>query len=200
MPALKPTDFVATVRWIGLVPTDPQGIASAPTNRLELGFDGPKGDFHSGLTRPSCSRVTSQHPKGTEIANARQVSVVSQEDLAAIAEEMGLDAIDPVWIGATLVIEGIPDFTHVPPSSRLQGPDGVTLVVDMENRPCHLPAREIEPIHPGKGKAFKTAARGRRGVTAWVERPGTLQVGERLRLHIPDQPVWAHLETARAGT
>lgn len=199
MPALKPTGFYATVRWIGLVPADPVGIASAPVDRLELGFDGPNGDLHSGLTRPSCSRVTSQHPRGTEIANARQLSVVSQEDLDAIAAEIGLDAIDPTWVGATLVIEGIPDFTHVPPSSRLQGPDGGTLVVDMENRPCHLPAKEIEPVHPGKGKRFKTAAQNRRGVTAWVERPGVLKVGDDLRLHIPDQPVWPHLATARAG-
>lgn len=199
MPALKPTDFHATVRWVGLVPDAPKGIASVPADCLVLGFDGPKGDFHSGLTRPSCSRVTSQHPRGTEIANARQLSVVSQEELDEIAAATGLDAIDPVWVGATLVIEGIPSFTHVPPSSRLQGPDGVTLVVDMENRPCHLPAKEIEPLHPGKGKAFKTAARNRRGVTAWVERPGVLRVGDSLRLHIPDQPVWAHLEAARNG-
>lgn len=198
MPALKPTEFHATVQWIGLVPTNPVGIASAPANALELGFEGPVGDNHSGLTRPSCSRVTSQHPKGTEIANERQLSVVSAEELAAIAGEMGLDAIDPVWVGATLVVEGIPDFTHVPPSSRLQGPDGVTIVIDMENRPCHLPAREIEAVHPGKGKAFKTAAKHRRGVTAWVARPGALRVGDVLRLHVPDQPVWAHLKTARS--
>lgn len=197
MPALKPTKFYATVRWIGLVPVNSRGIASGPVGWLELGFDGPKGDVHSGITRPSCSRVTSQHAKGTAIANARQVSVVSQEELDLIAADIGLEAIDPVWVGATLVIEVIPAFTHVPPSSRLQGPDGVTLVVDMENRPCHLPAREIEQVHPGQGKAFKTAAKHRRGVTAWVERPGVLSVGDQLRLHIPDQPAWIHLNDAR---
>jgi hypothetical protein len=197
MPALKPTEFCATIQWIGRVPTKPIGIASAAVKALELGFEGPVSDSHSGLTRPSCSRVTSQYPKGTEIANERQLSVVSTEELAAIAAEIGLDAIDPVWLGATLVIEGIPNFTHVPPSSRLQGPDGVTIVIDMENRPCHLPAREIELVHPGKGKTFKKVARHRRGVTAWVARPGVLQVGDALRLHIPDQPVWAHLDTAR---
>ncbi|MFP7675339.1 MOSC domain-containing protein [Marivita sp. S0852] len=197
MPALKPTDFAATVCWVGLVPEDPDGIASERIEQLDLGFEGPRGDSHSGLTRPSCSRVTSQHPKGTEIANARQVSVVSAEELDAIAAEMGLPSIDPVWIGATLVIKGIPGFTHVPPSSRLQGPDGVTLVIDMENRPCHLPAKEIEPIHPTKGKAFKAAAKHRRGVTAWVERPGSLRIGDVLRLHVPDQPQWEYLDQAR---
>lgn len=198
MPALKPTDFIATVRWIGHVPVEGDTILSSPSNQLDLGFDGPIGERHAGRTRPSCSRVTSQHPRGTEIANVRQLSVVSSEELAAISVDMGLDSIDPVWLGATLVIEGIPDFTLVPPSSRLQGPEGVTLILDMENRPCHLPAREIEAAHPGKGKAFKPAAKNRRGVTAWVERPGTLTLGDSLRLHVPDQTVWPHLGRSRA--
>jgi MOSC domain-containing protein YiiM len=128
----------------------------------------------------------------------RQLSVVSAEELSVIANDIGLDQLDPVWLGATLVIEGMPDFSLVPPSSRLQGPDGVTLIIDMENRPCHLPAREIEAVHPGKGKLFKSAAKNRRGVTAWVERPGRLSLGDTVRLHIPDQPVWPHLDTARA--
>jgi hypothetical protein len=90
-----------------------------------------------------------------------------------------------------MVIEGIPDFSHVPPSSRLQGPDGATLVVDMQNRPCHLPARSIESVSPGMGKLFKPAAEGKRGVTVWVQREGRIAVGDRLRLHIPDQRGWA---------
>ncbi|MGB1208469.1 MAG: MOSC domain-containing protein, partial [Paracoccaceae bacterium] len=128
MPALKPTSFSGRITWMGTVPPD-QGMRAVSCDVLELGFDGPKGEAHSGHTRPSCSRVTSQHPRGTEIANVRQLSVVSAQDLAWIAAEIGLDAIDPRWLGATLVIDGIPDFTHVPPSSRMQGPDGVTLVV-----------------------------------------------------------------------
>lgn len=198
MPALKPTDFAATVRWIGQVPVDGESILSAPAEKLDLTFDGPADEKHSGRTRPSCSRVTSQHTRGTEIANVRQLSVLSTEELAHIADKMGLQAINPVWLGATLVIEGIPDFTLVPPSSRLQGPDGVTLIIDMENRPCHLPAREIEARHPGLGKMFKAAAQNRRGVTAWVERPGRISIGDSLRLHVPDQPIWPHVDIARA--
>jgi len=197
MPALKPTDFFAQVAWIGCVTGEGQGIPSALVDVLEVGFDGPVGERHGGRTRPSCSRVTSQHPRGTPIANVRQLSVLSSEDLESIAAAMGLAEIDPAWLGATLVVSGLPDFTCVPPSSRLQGPDGVTLIIDMENRPCHLPAREIEARFAGKGKSFKAAAKGRRGVTAWVERPGRLTPGDRLRLHVPDQPVWPHLEAAR---
>jgi hypothetical protein len=43
----------------------------------------------------------------------------------------------------------------------------------------------------GQGRAFKEAARDRRGVTAWVEREGRLALGEGLRLHVPGQRAWA---------
>jgi len=199
MPALKPTDFHATITWLGRVADRDTALNAAPAESLALSFAGPEGEAHAGRTRPSCSRVTSQHPRGTEIANTRQLSMLSAEEIAAIAAEMGIAALNPEWLGASVVVEGLPDFSHLPPSARLQAPDGATLVIDMENRPCTLPARVIETQLPGAGKAFKPAARGRRGVTAWVERPGTLRLGDRLRLHIPDQPVWAHLDAARAS-
>lgn len=197
MPALKPTDFVATIQYIGVVENREANLASAQQPSAELGFGGIAGESHGGLTRASCSRVLSQHPRETEIANTRQLSILSAEELEMIRAEMGIDHLDPSWVGASLVIEGIPDFTFVPPSSRLQASSGATLVVDMENRPCVLPAPVIDVDHPGKGKLFKPAARNRRGVTAWVERPGKIAVGDTLRLHIPDQPVWPHLDSAR---
>ncbi|MFB9150907.1 MOSC domain-containing protein [Roseovarius ramblicola] len=191
MPALKPTGFTARVVWLGRVADRDAALASEPLEAAGLTFAGIAGEAHGGRTRPSCSRVVAQHPKGTEIANVRQLSVLSAEELAAIAAEMGTDALAPAWLGASLVVEGIPDFTHVPPSSRLQGPSGATLVIDMANRPCHLPARVIDAHLPGTGRAFKAAAKGRRGVTAWVEREGRIAVGETLRLHTPDQPAWS---------
>jgi MOSC domain-containing protein YiiM len=197
MPALIPTDFTATVRYIGVVADRDSALRSEPLQSVDLRFGGINGESHAGVTRPSCSRVIAQHKRGTTIANTRQLSVLSVEDLDAIRAEMGLERFDPSWVGASLVIEGIPDFTHVPPSSRLQAPSGATLVIDMENRPCVLPAPVIDADFPGKGREFKPAAKGRRGVTAWVEREGALRVGDPLQLHIPDQPVWAHLDVAR---
>ncbi|CTQ49917.1 Putative metal-sulfur cluster biosynthesis proteins YuaD [Jannaschia donghaensis] len=103
---------------------------------------------------------------------------------------MGLDDFDPAWIGATMVVSGIPDLTHLPPSSRLQIAEGATVTVDMENRPCTLPIPVIEADAPGHGRAFKAAAGGKRGVTAWVEREGVIRIGDPVRLHIPDQRAW----------
>lgn len=192
MPALKPTDYVAEVIWLGRVEReDRKELLAAAAQRLDLSFAGLEGSVHRGLTRPSCARVTAQYPKETKIRNTRQVSILSAEELAEIAAKLGLDDVPPDRLGATIVLRGIPDFSHVPPSSRLQcEATGATLTVDMENRPCQFPARSLEKAHPGQGKGFKAAATGRRGVTAWVEREGAISLGDRMRLHVPDQPAW----------
>lgn len=193
MPELIPTDHYAKIVWMGKVPQDRPDIRSQAVQDAFASYAGFEGDYHAGLTRKSCVRVKSQHPEGTEIRNVRQFSIVSAEELAAIAAVIGLETLDPVLLGASIVVEGIDDFTHVPPNARLQAANGTTIVVDMQNGPCNLPAREIEKNAPGHGKGFKAAAKDRRGVCAWVEREGQLKVGDTLRLHVPGQRVWKHL-------
>ncbi|WP_281992610.1 MOSC domain-containing protein [Sulfitobacter geojensis] len=193
MPELIPTDHYAKIVWMGKVPQDRPNIRSQAVQEAFASYAGFEGDYHAGLTRKSCVRVKSQHPEGTEIRNVRQFSIVSAEELAAIAAVIGSETLDPVLLGASIVVEGIDDFTHVPPNARLQAANGTTIVVDMQNGPCNFPAREIEKNVPGHGKGFKAAAKGRRGVCAWVEREGQLKVGDTLRLHIPGQRVWRHL-------
>ena len=199
MAALKPTQFIGTITWLGQVTNRDAKLESDALTEIMARFDGPEGEAHGGLTRPSCSRVLGQYPRNTEIRNTRQFAIVSAEELAAIAAQMGLENLDPALVGASMVITGIPDFSHLPPSSRLQAEGGATLVVDMENRPCTLPARPIENRHAGFGAKFKSAAKHRRGITAWVEREGLLRVGAAVRLHIPDQRGWLHLDAARKG-
>lgn len=191
MPALIPTDHYGTITWLGVVLDRKASLRSTPVERMSLGFAGPDGEAHGGLTRASCCRVVSQYPEGTEIKNTRQLTVLSAEEIVATATEMGLEELDATLLGANIVLSGLPDFTHIPPSSRLQAENGATLTVDMVNRPCNLPGREIEIEAAGFGARYKAAAKGRRGVMAWVEREGDLVMGERLRLHIPDQRAWA---------
>mgnify|MGYP001799789901 CR=1 FL=1 len=199
MPALKPTSFYATITFLGRVPDRKASLRSEPLDEVFASFAGVEGEDHGGQTRASCSRVISQHPRDTVIRNVRQFAIVSAEEMAQVVDAMGVDHFDPTWVGASMVVEGLPDLTHLPPSSRLQSEAGTTLVVDMENRPCHLPAKVIDEDAPGHGKAFKAAAKHKRGITAWVEREGPLKLGDVLRLHIPDQPIWPHLDAARAG-
>ncbi|UWQ92318.1 sulfurase [Aliisedimentitalea scapharcae] len=190
MPTLIETEYTGEIVWLGHV-AQGESLRSVPRDSLTLGFDGVAREQHEGLTAPSCVRVRNLHPEGTKIANVRQLSILSQEELDVIAAEMEMETLDPSYLGATMVVRGIPDFTHIPPSSRLQGPDGCTLVADMENRPCIFPGREVEADSPGHGPKFKPAATGRRGITAWVQRPGALKRGDKIRLFVPDQRAWA---------
>jgi hypothetical protein len=182
MAALKPTHFIGTLTWLGLVADRDAQLESQALSSLTALYSGPVGEAHGGLTRPSCSRVLGQYPRNTDIRNTRQFAIVSQEELDRTAADMGLDRLDPALLGSTMVIAGIPDFSHLPPSSRLQGEGGATLVVDMNNRPCTLPARPIENRHQGFGAKFKPAAMNRR---------------EKIRLHVPDQRSWDFLAEAR---
>ena len=192
MPALMPTEYTARITWLGRVVAENGTMRSEPLDEAMAVFGGFVGESHFGVTRPSCVRVRSQHKQGTTINNVRQLSVMSAEEIAHISEKMGLEDIDPTLLGASLILEGIADFTHVPPSSRLQSATtGATLMVDMVNRPCVLPGREIEMEHEGFGAKFKPAAVGKRGVTASVEREGLLEIGDVMRLHIPDQRSWS---------
>ncbi len=116
---------------------------------------------------------------------------MAAEEIAAIATALGVDRLDPAWMGATMVVEGVPDFSHLPPSARLQFAGGATVAVDMLNTPCHLPAAVIEAERPGAGRGFKRAAEGLRGVTGRVEREGVVRIGDALRLFVPAQRAWA---------
>ena len=197
MAMLTPTDVYATVRALLLGNDREASLESVAVPAVELDWTGFAGESHGGLTRPACSRVARQHPRGVEIRNVRQVTAVSVEELEEIRLAMGAPELRPGWLGANLVVEGVPDFSALPPSSRLIGPDGAALVVDMENAPCRQPAELIETRLSGFGHLFPKAAVGRRGTTLWVERPGRLAVGDRLRLHVPPPVRWRAPADAR---
>ncbi|MEL6290079.1 MAG: sulfurase [Pseudomonadota bacterium] len=190
---LQPTQIWGTASAILVNDTLADDLVSRRVDRVEVSFDGFVGEDHGGPTRPSCSRVLRQYPKrGTEIRNARQVSIVSPDELAKIALAMGIARVEPEWIGANLALDGIPDLSQLPPSSRLIFEGGTSLVVDIENGPCRFPGEIIDRHVPGKGAAFPRKAKGLRGVVGWVERPGAISLGERCRLHCPPQRIYAH--------
>lgn len=115
MPALIETDLAATVTWLGVVGARDTALQSQPRDVLRLGFDGPEGEAHGGSLRPACSRVAALYARDTPIRNVRQLSILAAEELAEIAADMGLEALDPALLGATMVVSGLPDFSHLPP-------------------------------------------------------------------------------------
>ena len=190
MPVLTPTAVRATVRALLIGRDRAAGLESETVGSATLDWGGIVGESHGGTTRPACSRVARQYPRGVEIRNVRQLTAVSVEELEATRAAMDAPRLEPGWLGANLVVEGIGDFSALPPSSRLIAPGGAALVVDMENAPCRLPGDVIEGHLPGLGARFPKAAVGRRGVTLWVERPGELTVGDELALHVPPPVRW----------
>ncbi len=168
------------------------GFDKAASGILNLLFSGPEGDCHAGLTRASDSRTVLLYPRNTEIRNVRQITIVSPDELQAIAKALGVGHIDPSWLGANMLLSGIPDLTLLPPSTRIQFPSGATLVVDMENAPCSQVAKVVVQHHGEAGWNFVKAATQKRGVTAWVEREGEVKVGDSATLVLPPNRVYAH--------
>ena len=60
-------------------------------------------------------------------------------------------------------------------------------------------APQVGGTHPGFGARFRAAAKGWRGIVAWVVRQGGFALGDELRLHVPEQRVRAHLAKALSG-
>lgn len=168
------------------------GFEKAETGRVQLRFDGPAGDCHAGLTRASDSRTLQLYKRNTEIRNVRQVTLLSTEELEETARALDIPKIDPSWFGANMVVSGIPDFTLLLPSTRLQFPSGACLVVDMENLPCSQIAEVVGRHHPeAQFKVVKTAMH-RRGVTAWVEREGEVSAGDSFTVWLPPNRPYPH--------
>ena len=113
-----------------------------PVSSLALGFDGIAGDVHAGQTRRSGGREP-WYPRGTEIRNERQLSIVAPDELSLIAERMGLTGLKPEWIGANLALEGVPHLSMLPAGTMLFFAGGVTLKIDGQNHPCRLAGRSV---------------------------------------------------------
>ncbi|MEM7565203.1 MAG: sulfurase, partial [Pseudomonadota bacterium] len=107
-----------------LINTTPdEDLSSSRVENIAVSYDGMTGEAHSGVVRKSCVRVRNLYKEGTEIRNVRQISIVSVEDLKTIADNMGIEKVEPEWIGANLLVSGIPNFTKLPPSTRLVFPE-----------------------------------------------------------------------------
>jgi hypothetical protein len=163
-----------------------EGFVTESVDAARLAFGGIEGDRHFGPTRQACSR-TPWHPRGTTIANTRQISIVSVEECREIARRLGIARVEPRLIGANLVVEGEPDLTGLPSATRLVFPSGATLFVTEENRPCRHAGRMLAEAF-GEARLelqFVEAARGRRGLVAMVEREGGIVAGDAVKVLPP---------------
>lgn len=165
-----------------------------PTEALDLGFEGIAGDFHAGTTRRSGGREP-WYGRGTEMRNERQISIVASDELRLIAAGMKLAEVKPDWIGANLVIDGVPRLSMLPSGTLMFFAGGVTLKVDGQNHPCRLAGRAVAENarmadHEAGALMFPKAAKRLRGLVAWVEKPGRVTRGEAVSVRIPEQWIY----------
>lgn len=181
-------------RAVALYRAPSDHFQTRPVEELRLGFDGIEGDFHAGATRRSGGREP-WYPRGTEMRNERQLSLVAADELAIVAERMGLKQIKPEWIGANLLIEGVPRLSMLPAGSLLFFKSGVTIKVDAQNGPCRIAGRSIAENarmadHEAGSLLFPKAAKRLRGLVAWVEKPGIISAGEEISVRVPEQWIY----------
>ena len=166
-------------------------LVTTPVEKVQVNFAGFEGDQHAGLTRKSDGR-TPYYPRGTVIRNDRQVSLVSVDELAQIAAGLNVPELQPAWLGANLLLSGMPRLTRLPPNTRLVFQQGAVLVVQAENLPCTGPGEVLAAQfrQPELKNLFPKFALGRRGLVACVEKPGSIAAGDTVQVEVPTQTLY----------
>lgn len=174
-----------------LAGADRKSFETAPVEALDLRLEGLPGDRHAGFTRRASGREP-WYPRGEEIRSGRQISIVSAEELEEIASAMGLAAIEAGWIGANLLLCGLPRLSFLPAGTRLFFAGGAALVVEAQNVPCRHAGRAVSrrTERPGDELTFPKAARRLRGLVASVERAGHVVPGSEVRVRLPEQWIY----------
>lgn len=174
-------------------------FVTVPVETLALDFAGIPGDPHSGATRRAGPRDR-WLPRGTIIRNDRQLSAVCPAELAVIAQRLEIAELKPEWLGANLLVDGIPGFSGLVPGSRVavgghwsgKGRfDGAAVLrVEAYNDPCRRAGRAIALAleRPELEFAFAKAARELRGLVLSVDLPGTVAVGNTVVVVSPKGP------------
>jgi hypothetical protein len=181
-------------RCVALMVEDKAYPQTRRVDMLTLELTGLSGTRHYGFTRKAGAREP-WYKRGMEMRSGRQLTVVSQEDLAAIATIMGLPKIEPEWIGANIVVTGVPHVSFLPSGTRIHFADA-TVVVEAQNAPCRIAGKAIaQHVAPGGAPGgieldFAQKAKGLRGVVASVERAGPVRTGEDIVVKVPPQWLW----------
>ena len=166
------------------IASDTSSLISKRVNAVRVAENGLEGDKHQGWFRKADARAR-RYPKGTRIWNSRQISIVSEDELALIAKNLGIERIDPEWLGANICLREVPDVSLLPPRTKIFIPneDGgpeVGIYITASNKPCVGPGEIIQLNNPqihGLAVAFPKVAVNRRGVVAVVEHGGVVREG-----------------------
>lgn len=177
----------------GLFKAEGRNYVTSAVGELQLDFDGIPGDYHAGPTRKSGPREP-WYPRGTVMRNERQVSLLAPDELRKIARRLDIPELKAEWIGGNLLLDGIPNFSMLPPRTLLFFEGGVTIRVDGDNDPCRDSGRSIVANNPGREDIefeFPKAAMHLRGLVGWVEKPGIVKAGENFEARVWRQHIYS---------
>ncbi len=163
--------------------------------------EGIRGDSHAGRRLADAREkelLGLGLPKRIEIANFREFSAVSIEEMEQIAKAMDIPEIPQGILGENLVISGIPSLTLLPPGTLLFFKKQATikpaiLIVSGENLPCIAPGMAIQDRYPDKAglaSLFVKSAMNKRGVVGSVYCSGVIDVGDTVIAKIPQQRIY----------
>ena len=166
---------------------------------LLFDLQGPSGDRHTGYSRGLSGHDgaylrTSALPKGALVFNWRSWTGVSAEEMREVEKKLGR-TVPSGCILENIRVSGIPNFSKLPPTSRLVFPprgSGHTrtqaiLAVWEENGPCATAGGRVA-VHHGELRLkakFVEAALGKRGVMGFVLSAGWIEVGDSVRVFPP---------------
>ncbi len=160
---------------------------------LQAELDGFIGDKHSGFT--SLAFSGDPEPTGTVRRNDRQWSGVSVEELSIIQQRMDLKGqLTAATLGANICLEGIPNFSQLPHSTKLIFPSGAVLLVEANNPPCVNIGVQIAAKHiTNSGEQvianmFPKHSIGLRGIVGVVDVPGMIKAGDRVIVQVYELP------------
>lgn len=179
LPALTLTGLVD-----GTFVVESEAVESTAHPELTLTYEGVVGDRHQGAVRLSGAREP-WYPRRTPMRNERQISILSAEELAEVATSLGLPHILGEWVGANLILSGIPHLTQLPPRSLMMFPSGAAIRIDGDNDPCRKTGKTIAAHIEGRADiefGFVKAAMGKRGLVGWVEREGVIRQADAVKV------------------
>ncbi len=146
---------VGTVRWLGIRPVKREPLEQVDSVTADE-QQGLVGDYFSGG------------------ANAkRQVTLIQQEHIEAVASILQRDEIDPSLLRRNIVVSGI--NLQALKDRKFQIGD-VVLFATGNCPPC---SRMEENLGPGGYNAMRSHG----GITAYVVRGGEIKIGDSVKLH-----------------
>ena len=180
-----------------LVSPDSSGVSVAQKKIQVFVNEGIRGDSHYGSIRLLDVRERSMRShgllKGTPIANFRQFSAVSKQELEIVAAHMGLTGIAYGLLGENIVFDGTYNLTSVPSGTLIlfekepRDPRSAVLYVHGENTPCEIPAGNIAHRYPDQApvEPFQKAAIHKRGVVGVIYSSGFIHEGDTAVFKLP---------------